>query len=85
MPKKILIVEDDKDSRFLLLCQLLSMNYEVIEADTAEQAIKQALGEKPDFIIMDLAMPEISCIQCAKMLKQNPATAQIPLVAYTAW
>jgi len=85
MAKKILVVEDDDDSRTLLLCQLQSLKYETIEAGTSRQAIEKSLAENPDLIIMDLALPGISGIETAKTLKQNPATAHIPIVAYTAW
>jgi CheY-like chemotaxis protein len=85
MSQKILVVEDDEDSRILLLCQLRFMKYEAIEAETSAQAIEKTLAEKPNLIIMDLAMPGVSGIETAKTLKQNPATAHIPVVAYTAW
>ncbi len=68
MAKKILVVEDEKDSRFVLVCQLRFIGYEVVEAETAAQSLERALAEKPDLIMMDL-----------------PATAHIPVVAYTAW
>jgi len=83
--KKILVVEDEKDSRFVLVCQLRFIGYEVVEAETAAQSLERALAEKPDLIMMDLAMPGVTGIDAARMLKENPATAHIPVVAYTAW
>lgn len=85
MPKRILVVEDDEDSRALLVCQLQSLNYEVIEAETSTQAVEKTIVEKPDLIIMDLAMPGVSGIETAKILKRDPLTAYIPIIAYTAW
>ena len=85
MSKKILVVEDEKESRFLLICQLRFIGYEPIEAETAVQALERAATQQPDLILMDLAMSGITGIEAARMLKDNPATAHIPIVAHTAW
>jgi CheY-like chemotaxis protein len=85
MPKKILVIEDEEDSRFILICQLRFMGYKPVEAATAEEGLEKATTEQPNLIFMDLAMPRMTGVEIAKLLKQNPATAQIPIVAYTAW
>jgi CheY-like chemotaxis protein len=85
MAKKILVVEDDKDSRFILSAQVRLIGYEPIEAATAADAIEKALAENPGLILMDLAMPRMTGIDAARTLKKNPTTAHIPIVAYTAW
>jgi two-component system cell cycle response regulator DivK len=85
MAKKILVVEDDKDSRFILAAQVRLIGYESIEAATASVAIEKAQAESPGLILMDLAMPGMTGIEAARTLKANPATAHIPIVAYTAW
>jgi putative two-component system response regulator len=85
MAKKILVIEDEKDSRFVLICQLRFIGYEPLEAATAEQGLERATTEQPDLILMDLAMPNLTGVEIAKILKQNSATAHIPIVAYTAW
>jgi len=83
--KKILIVEDDKDSRFILSAQVRLLGYEPVEAASATEAIKKAVAENPGLILMDLAMPGMTGIDAAKTLKENPTTAQIPIIACTAW
>ena len=85
MAKKILVIEDEQDSRFVLICQLRFIGYEPVEATTGEQGLERATTEQPDLVLMDLAMPNLTGIEIAKILKQNPATAHIPIVAYTAW
>ncbi len=85
MPKKILVVEDDKDSRFILAAQVRLIGHEPLEAANATEAIEKAVAEQPGLILMDLAMPGITGIDAAKTLKQNQTTAHIPIVAYTAW
>lgn len=84
MAGKILVVEDHPDSRDVLVYMLRHMNYEVIEAETGEQALKKAAAETPDLIIMDLWLPGINGIQATVKLKENPKTAHIPVIAYTA-
>jgi CheY-like chemotaxis protein len=85
MAKKILVVEDDRDSRFIISAQVRLIGYEPIEAASATDAIEKAVAEPPGLILMDLAMPGMTGIDAAKTLKENPITAHIPIVAYTAW
>jgi CheY-like chemotaxis protein len=85
MAKKILVVEDDQDSRFILSAQVRLIGYEPIEAANATEAIEKAVAEQPGLILMDLAMPGITGIDAARTLKGNSSTAHIPIVAYTAW
>jgi CheY-like chemotaxis protein len=85
MAKKILVVEDDQDSRFILSAQVRLIGYEPIEAASAAEAIAKAIAEQPGLILMDLAMPGMTGIDAARTLKGNPTTAHIPIVAYTAW
>lgn len=85
MPGKILIVEDHQDSREILKMQLESMGYEVVEAEDGEEALKKAQIEAPNLIIMDLGLPKMNGIDATRKIKENPKTASIPVVAYTAW
>ena len=86
MSKKILVVEDRDDSRTILVSILRRFcGYETIEAANGAEAIEKAVAEKPDLILMDLDLPDISGIDAAKAVKENPNTAHIPIVAQTAW
>lgn len=86
MAKRILVVEDVEDSRAILVLILQRYcGYQTIEAATGTQAIQKALSEEPDLIVMDLGLPDINGVDVAKALKENPATARIPVVAHTAW
>jgi CheY-like chemotaxis protein len=82
---KALIVEDHLDSRELLAIQLRRFGYEVAEAGSGEEALSLAESEQPDVIIMDLGLPGINGIDATALLKQNPRTTAIPVIAYTAW
>lgn len=85
MPTTILIVEDHIDSLEVLTIQLEAMGYEVIEATTGEEGIEKAQALHPQIILMDLGLPGINGIEAAHRLKKNPETANIPVIAHTAW
>jgi CheY-like chemotaxis protein len=83
--KKILIVEDNNASREILVLRLISMGYQAIEAQNGKEALARAEADKPDLIFMDMGLPEIDGLKTSAMLKQNPQTSHIPIVALTAW
>src|SRR5215471_19241742 len=85
MAKRILVVEDVEDSRFILATTLRSIGYEPIEAETGTQGVEKGVTEKPHLILMDLGLPGMSGIDAAKALKKNLITAHIPIIAHTAW
>ena len=86
MSNRILVVEDRDDLRTILVGILRRFcGYETIEAANGAEAIEKAVSEKPDLILMDLDLPDISGIDAAKAVKENPNTAHIPIVAQTAW
>ena len=85
MAKRILVVEDNEDSRFILVVILRSLGYETAEAETGTQGVEKALSQEPDLIVMDLGLPGISGIDATKEIKKNPSTAHIPIIAHSAW
>jgi two-component system, cell cycle response regulator DivK len=86
MTKRILVVEDRDDTRTILVAILSRLcGYETIEAANGTEAIEKAASEKPDLILMDLDLPDISGIDAARAVKGNPETAHIPIIAQTAW
>lgn len=85
MPTRVLIVEDHADSLEVLTIQLKAMGYEVIEATTGEEGIEKAEVHHPEVIVMDLGLPGINGIEATERLKKNPSTADIPVIAHTAW
>ena len=85
MSTRVLIVEDHADSLEVLTIQLKAMGYDVIEATTGEEGIEKAEVHHPEVIVMDLGLPGINGIEATQKLKQNPSTANIPVIAHTAW
>jgi two-component system, cell cycle response regulator DivK len=84
MAQKILLVEDNSDLSELLSFYLHSLGYETSWAGTSAQGITKALAEVPDLIITDLNLPDMTGVDAATILKQDPATSAIPIVVLTA-
>jgi CheY-like chemotaxis protein len=85
LAKKILVVEDGGDLRATFVAVLTRVGgYETIEAINGREAIEKSVSEKPDLILMDVALPEISGIDAARAVKNNLRTAHIPIIAQTA-
>ncbi len=83
MKKKILIVEDNR--RLLNLYQLaLKKSFDIILAYNGKEAVEMALSQHPDLILMDVMMPEMDGLEAVSRLKEDPATASIPVILLTA-
>ena len=83
--KRILIVEDNSESRELLALILRRSGYDIAEAATGLDAIDQAHATRPDLIIMDLGLPEITGDEATARLKADPSTRDIPVIVNTAF
>ena len=83
--KKILIVEDNKDSSEILGLFVTKLGHQVIKAGNSQEAITYTEAECPDLIFMDLDLPDSDGIKTTAILKKNPKTSHIPVVAVTAW
>jgi CheY-like chemotaxis protein len=84
MAQKILLVEDNSGLADLLSVYLHSLGYETSWARTSAQGISKALAEVPDLIITDLNLPDMTGVDAAAILKQDPTTSDIPIVLLTA-
>ena len=80
MAKKILAVDDENDALLILKTTLSGEGYEVITATNGMDGIALADQEKPDLIILDLLMPEMSGIEVINELKSNDETGVIPII-----
>jgi len=81
--KKILIADDEATVRALVK-RLLSKNYAILEADNGEEAVKVAVNQKPDLILMDILMPKMDGLTACYAIKRNQATKEIPVIMLTA-
>ena len=80
----ILIVEDNEKNRKLARDVLNFKGYRTVETESAEEGLKVAEEQKPDLILMDFHLPGMNGIEALGMLRANPATASIPVIAVTA-
>lgn len=85
MTKAILIVEDDPMSLKLIRDLLRVSGYATIEATDGKMGVALARDMKPDLIIMDIQLPEMDGIEATRILKTDPTTKDIPIVALTAY
>ncbi|MEI6123376.1 MAG: response regulator [Bacteroidota bacterium] len=79
----VLVVEDNADN-MLTVKALLGNNFVVIEANNGKQCIEKAKTFKPDFILMDIALPEMDGIEAFQKIRTNALLKHIPIIALTA-
>ena len=84
MSNRILLVEDNDDNQEIYRIILAHHGYEVLQAFDGESGVEIARAQGPDLILMDLTMPLLDGLEATRMLKADPATAAIPIVALTA-
>ncbi len=80
MTQKIFIVEDDKFLRELISKKLVSEGYQIGQALDGEEGVKKIPEEKPDLILLDLILPGMDGFEVLSKLKENPDTANIPVI-----
>jgi CheY-like chemotaxis protein len=85
MPKKILIVEDNENNRRLVRDVLVYYGYETVEAENGEEGIRTAKEQTPDLIIMDLQMPVLNGYDAIRIMKNDPETKYIKILAVTSF
>ena len=85
MSKKILVVEDTEDNRQILRDLLGMAGYDMIEAHDGAEGVAKAAEHRPDLILMDIQLPEVSGLEVTKWLKADDELQGIPVVAVTAF
>lgn len=80
----ILVVEDESDIRELIRYNLAKEGFGVSLADNGEKALTQIKGDRPDLILLDLMLPEVSGIEVCRRIRQSDEQKDIPIVMVTA-
>jgi CheY-like chemotaxis protein len=80
----ILLVEDNEKNRKLAHDVLVHQGYRVVDAESAEDALRLVREEPPRLILMDIHLPGIDGIEALRRLRDDPATRPIPVMAVTA-
>jgi DNA-binding response OmpR family regulator len=79
----ILIVDDDESHRYTTRMMLQHGGYEIIEASGGYEALSR-VAERPDLIMLDLHLPDVSGLEVCRILKGAASTAAVPIVTVTA-
>ena len=82
---RILLVEDNPMNRRVIEFILKAQGYTVIEARDGQEALEMLKDVAPDLILMDLQLPGLDGFSATRMIKGNPATKHVPVVALTAY
>ncbi len=82
--QKILVVDDEEDILELLRFNLTKEGFTVVCAASGEEALKSAISNRPDLILLDLLLPGMDGLEVAKRLKSDPSTKEIPVIMVTA-
>jgi DNA-binding response OmpR family regulator len=80
----ILVAEDERDIRDLIVFTLQLAGFNVVEVPNGEEAVKKALEIKPDLILMDVRMPKMTGFEACKALKREEKTQDIPVIFLSA-
>jgi CheY-like chemotaxis protein len=84
MEKTILVADDESHILHVVSLKLRNAGFRVITACDGQEALELAVQEKPDLLITDYHMPQLSGLELCQRLKQDPATSGIPAIMLTA-
>jgi len=84
MPKKILVIEDEKDIQELLQIYLKRDGYDVHIAKDGETGLRKASQERYDLVLLDLMLPHMDGLEICRNLRSRPQTSDIPIIMITA-
>lgn len=81
---KVLIVDDDPDTRDIIRLSLNTDAYRISEARTGVEALEKVVTYDPDIVVLDVMLPEKSGMEVCKILKESTVTAHVPVIMLTA-
>src|SRR4051795_3288374 len=82
--KTILVADDESHILHVVSLKLRNAGFRVLTARDGQEALEMAQAEKPDLLITDYHMPQLSGLELCQRLKQDPATSAIPAIMLTA-
>jgi two-component system cell cycle response regulator DivK len=85
MAPVVLVVEDDRDIRGAFTHALNSYGYETVEAANGAEAIEKAGSTKPDLILMDIELPDMTGVEVAQAMGRDSITKAIPIIGCSAF
>jgi two-component system, cell cycle response regulator DivK len=85
MSKRILVVEDQEDNRQIIRDLLSATDYEIIEAESGEEALAAVAKQRPDLILIDIQLLGIDGYETTRRIKADPALRSITIIAVTSY
>jgi len=85
MSKRILVVEDQADNRRILRDLLGNAGYELVEAESGEEALAAVEAQRPDLILMDIQLPVMDGYEATRRIRSKPELRSIPIIAVTSY
>ena len=85
MGKCILVVEDQEDNRRILRDLLGNAGFELIEAQSGEDALSAVMKQRPDLILMDIQLPQMDGYEATRRIKSNPEMKEVPVIVVTSY
>lgn len=82
--RKILVVDDSPTERHVLTQLLVKNGYQVVTAESGEEAVAKAKADRPDLILMDIIMPGINGFQATRTIARDEQTKHIPVIMCTS-
>ena len=84
MKMRMLLVEDNPATMDIVQTELEFLGYDTMVADNGKKAVEMAATHLPDLIIMDISLPKMDGLEAAALIRKNPKTKTIPILAATA-
>ena len=82
--KTVLIIEDEEDAADMFAEMMRVSGYRVLKTSSSTPALSMMAAEKPDVVILDIMMPEISGLDILRQMRKNPELAHTPVVVVSA-
>ncbi len=83
--KTVLVIEDNEDNVILIAFILEKNGYNVIKAETGQQGFDVALEARPDFIILDIQLPDLDGLEVLQKIRNSEIDGNIPVIAMTSY
>jgi CheY-like chemotaxis protein len=83
--RRALVIEDNENNMELITFILEESNYRTLRAETGQKGVDLALRERPDFIILDIQLPDIVGTEVLKMIRSSKIGDSIPIIAMTSY
>jgi CheY-like chemotaxis protein len=83
--KKVLVIEDNEDNMNLITFILKKNGYSTVWAENGRRGVELAVQEKPDFIILDIQLPDIDGYEVLRLIRMSEADGKVPIIAMTSY